>query len=183
MDEIWKRIEAWLAANAPDIRADLQPGASDADLASAAAAFGVELPSDVVASYRVHDGTRGGAGPLLGDWRLLSLAAAAQEWKTLQEWADGGEFEDSEAEPAAQIKDDWWNPRWIPVASNSAGDFLCVDLDPAPAGTRGQVMSYYHAEPRRELVAASIERWLADFAAALVGAKYRVDDGWLTKVE
>jgi hypothetical protein len=60
------------------------------------------------------------------DWYLpsQSLAAAAQEWKTLKELANQGEFEDSEGEAAAPIKDDLWNPRWIPVASNSSGDFF-----------------------------------------------------------
>src|SRR5687768_2872139 len=154
MDEIWKRIEAWLAQNAPDVREDLQPGATDAALAEASRTFGAELPADMAASYRVHDGSRGGAGPLFGEWRLLSLAAAARAWGTLKKQSDDGVFEDDDVQAAPQVKDEWWNPKWIPVASNSSGDFLCADLDPAPAGKAGQIVSYYHAEPRRELVAA-----------------------------
>jgi cell wall assembly regulator SMI1 len=179
MDKIWKRIEAWLAQNAPDVRADLQPGASDSELSAAATAFGAPLPDEMVNSYRIHDGTRGGAGPLFGDWRLLSLAHSIKAWKRIKVPA-GEASEEVEDVAAPQIKAAWWNPRWIPVASNSSGDFLCVDLDPAKAGNRGQIISYYHAEPRRDLIATGFKQWLTRFAADLESGKYRVEDGWLT---
>lgn len=152
MDKTWKRIEAWLERNAPDIRADLQPGASDSELSAAANAFGAALPDEMVASYRIHDGTRGAAGPLFGNWRLLSLADAIVARKTINAPADEEASDEVEDVAAPQIKAEWWNPNWIPAASNTSGDYLCVDIDPAKAGTRGQIISYYHAEPRRELI-------------------------------
>jgi len=177
----WQRIEQWLQANAPDIGADLAPGASDATLAAAAAAFGAALPDEMADSYRIHDGARGGAAPLFGDWRLLTLANAIKAWKQITR--DNEDLDDAADEvedvAAPQIGPAWWNPAWIPVASNSSGDYLCVDLAPAAAGTRGQIISYYHAEPRRELVATGFAQWLADFADDLERGAYRVEDEWL----
>jgi cell wall assembly regulator SMI1 len=183
MDNIWKRIEKWLEQNAPDINADLAPGASDAALAAAATAFGATLPEEMANSYRIHDGARGGAPPLFGDWRLLSLAAAVKAWKSITPPTDDETSDDVEDVAAPQIKAEWWNPQWIPVASNSSGDFLCVDLDPAKAGTRGQIISYYHAEPRRELIAAGFEQWLSAFAVDLERGEYRIEDEWLTRTK
>lgn len=181
MEKIWKKIEAWLEANAPETLADLRPGASEADVKKAEKAFSARLPEDVVASYAVHDGARGGSAPLFGDYTLLSLEAAVKEWKTLKKLAGSGVFEFMSGKPAPRVKPDWWNPRWIPVASNSSGDFLCVDLDPARPGKPGQIVSFLHADAARELVAKDFKSWLGGFAKDLEAGQYKVDKGYLTK--
>ncbi len=181
MEEIWKRIEAWLTGNAPDTLADLRPGASDAEIKKAERAFAVSLPADLVESYKVHDGQRGGSGPLFGDYALLSLEHAVKEWKTLKRLKSAGVYEFMHGNPAPRVKPDWWNPRWIPVASNSSGDFLCADLDPARPGRPGQIVSFLHADPARALVAEDFKSWLSGFAADLEAGAYKVEGGWLTK--
>jgi cell wall assembly regulator SMI1 len=183
LNDVWQRIERWLQANAADIGADLSPGASDASLAAAADAFGAALPDEMADSYRIHDGARGGSAPLFGKWRLLSLEHAIKEWKQITPAGDDDDLDEVEDATAPQIKAAWWNPLWIPVASNSSGDFLCVDLDPATAGTRGQIISYYSAQPRRELIATGFAQWLAGFAADLERGAYRVEDEWLTRTK
>jgi cell wall assembly regulator SMI1 len=177
MKELWKRIEEWLRANAPDILADLQPPATSEERSRAEETFGVDLPEDVIASYDVHNGTRGSAPPLFGDWRLLSLDASTKEWNTIKVVADEGTFEGMETDPDPQVGDAWWLPAWIPVASNDSGDFLCVDMDPAPGGTNGQLISYLHADAPRALVAPSFETYLRSFADDLEAGRYTVVDG------
>lgn len=181
MEKIWKKIEAWLGENAPDTLADLRPGASEADFKKAERALSVRLPEDLVASYSVHDGARGGSAPLFGEYTLLSLDAAVKEWKTLKKLARAGVYQFMQGKPAPRVKSDWWNPRWIPVASNSSGDFLCADLDPARPGKPGQIISFLHADAARELVAKDFKSWLSGFAKDLEAGKYRVKGGYLTK--
>jgi cell wall assembly regulator SMI1 len=181
MERIWQRIEAWLEKNAPEIRADLQRGASGADMTKAGRTLSVSLPDDLRQSYRIHDGTKGSGPPLLGEWRLLSLSAIAREWKTLKRLLDDGTFPSDSGDVDEGIKDVWWSAGWIPIASNSAGDFRCVDLDPDEGGQAGQVIGYWHADARRELLAPSFERWLTTFADELEAGAYRIEDGWLTK--
>ena len=181
MEKIWKRIEAWLEENAPETLADLRPGASEADVRKAEKALSVRLPEDMAASYAVHDGARGGSAPLFGDYTLLSLEAAVKEWKTLKKLARGGVFEFMTGKPAPRVKPDWWNPRWIPVASNSSGDFLCADLDPARPGKAGQIVSFLRADAARELVAKDFKSWLSGFAKDLESGGYKVKGGYLTK--
>ena len=180
MDKLWKKIEAWLKQNAPEMFADLEPGASEVAIKKAERALGVELPKDVAESYRVHNGMRGSMGPLIDGWSLMSLDWIVQDWKTLKKLSDDGTFEGMEGKADVHIKPDWWNPRWIPVASNSSGDFVCVDMDPPRAGHRGQVISFYHAEPRRELLAKDFKSWMNQFAKDLKAGKYKVEDGQLS---
>lgn len=56
MKAVWKRIHAWLDANAPAGYGRLRPGAGAGAIRAAEAALGVKLPAAVRASYRVHDG-------------------------------------------------------------------------------------------------------------------------------
>ena len=74
----WKRIEAGLASHAPGVLSKLQPGASDEAIRQAEQALGMELPEEVRASYRIHNGSNG-AG-LTDDGRLLSLEEIVAEW-------------------------------------------------------------------------------------------------------
>jgi cell wall assembly regulator SMI1 len=171
MSAAWKRIEAWLKKNAPDTFAALRPGASDDDVEQAERALGRKLPKPVVDSYKLHDGMRGGAGPLVDEWSLMALATVVREWKTLKKLLDDGTFEGTTADAAAQIKSTWWSPGWIPIAGNGSGDYLCVDLDPEPGGKAGQVISFLHADPHRELVAKDLPAWLAQVADAMKAGK------------
>lgn len=182
MEKIWKRIEAWLEENAPDVFAALQPGASAADIKKTERALSCKLPDDMVESYRIHDGLRG-SGALFDQWGLLRLADIVKSWKVLKEVADEGTFDNSEdmgAAIAPQIKRVWWNPLWIPVASNSAGDYLCADLDPTRGGKSGQIISYLHTDAARELVAKDFKSWLSGFAKDLEAGKYELDGDYLT---
>jgi cell wall assembly regulator SMI1 len=183
MDEIWRRIESWLKQNAPEILTDLQPGASDADIQNVVQAVSYAMPDDFIESYRIHDGKRGGSAPLLDQWELLSLSAIVKEWQNLKKLSDDGLLEGMEGDSSVQIKSDWWNLGWIPFASNSSGDFLCIDLDPPQTGKKGQVISYWHSDSKRKLLAKDFRSWLAEFVEDLESGKYRFVDDWLTKIE
>ncbi len=185
MKKIWKRIEAWLEQNAPEILSTLQPGASAADIKQAERALSCKFPKALAESYRIHDGKRSG-GALFDEYELLSLDYMVSEWKVLKELLDDGTFDDTGSMKnvvASQIKFAWWNPLWIPIASNSSGDFWCVDLDPSPSGKIGQIISFVHTDPARELIAKDFETWLAAFADDLEDGKYKVADKRLTKTK
>ena len=181
MADYWTRIEAWLRTNAPDILQDLNPGATDADIASAEQALGLTLPEDMRTAYRLHNGSAGASAPLMGDWYFLALQHMTARWRTMKELADKGTFEGNEVLARGPMKDDWWNARWLPVADNGAGDYRCADLDPGPGGAPGQIVSFWHADDRREVIAPSFSAWLEAFANDLEQGRYTVDGGWLVQ--
>ena len=78
----------------------------------------------------------------------------------------------------AGVRDDFWNPRWVPLLGNALEEsavrtLVFVDFDPAPGGQVGQMVlktmrwdpgNGYHGAERRVL-APSVAAWLEGLAA------------------
>lgn len=175
MEKLWQRIEAWLEEHAPRTLRDLNKGATAKGIAAAEKLMGVKFPEDVKDSYRLHDGQIGGA-PLMDEWQLLSLKVMTRKWKMLKQLYDAGKFEESKVKAKGPVKAEWWNPKWIPVGFNGAGDFYCLDFDPAPKGKEGQLISFWHVDDRREVVAKGFREWMKEYADDLKAGSYSVKD-------
>lgn len=178
MSSIWARFEAWLAANAPQLLDELNPGATDAELGQLAAAIGTEPPADFVAFYRVHNGQRGSAGGLLDGEELLSVPRMLAEWTIWHDLLQGGDFEGINSDPAPGVRADWWHPCWLPLTYDGAGNHCCLDLAPAPGGTRGQIIRMWHDDAERPLVATSFTEWLAQYVAGLEAGDYAFSEDY-----
>jgi cell wall assembly regulator SMI1 len=176
----WAAIERWLDDHAPPIRATLRESATSEQIHEASQAVNATLPADVRASYGIHDGQTGGP-PLFGEWALLSLADMTTEWRALKSLLDDGTLSGESGATSGPVRDDWWHPKWIPFASNSSGDFYCLDLAPLEGGVIGQVISYWHADARREVLAPGFGAWLHAFREDLEAGRYQVVDGWLER--
>jgi cell wall assembly regulator SMI1 len=171
MKRIWDRIHVWLSDNAPDVLANLRPGATEEQIRAAEAEMGVSLPDDVKASYRIHDGQDLGVmgcgmGFLYG-WELCSLARMLQGWKCHKELLDDGTFDAVESDPSDKVREDWWHPAWIPITDSSFGYCHCIDLVPKRAGRPGQIILWCHDDGNRPIKAESFEKWLDWFAFEL----------------
>lgn len=183
VQESWTRIETWLGTNAPDVLAALNPGASDKSIAEAEEAIGVTFPDDVKASYAMHDGQEPDGLTLMPNGEFLSLERMREEWDIWKELLDAGDFEGNESSPAKGVKNDWWNPAWIPITSDGAGNHDCLDLDPAKGGNVGQVITMYHDEDTREIEAPSFAEWLEVLANGLENGDYVLSKelGWIVR--
>lgn len=165
----WERIETEIKRlNWVESR-KLNKGASAASLAKVEKTLGVTLPDEFRESYALHDGQDSGTAFLLGPsdegYCLLPLAQVLKEAKI---WADLKEdFADEEVSADKGIRADWWNTKWLPIAGNGGGDFLCLDLAPAKGGQLGQIITMNHESPTRELWAKSFGEWLHSVAEQL----------------
>jgi cell wall assembly regulator SMI1 len=177
----WTRIEAWLKEHAPDTYAGLNAPATDDAIRSAEEVLPGPLPDDFRAFYARHDGQSGVTPTVAGRWELLPLQAVLSNWKgqkellddgTYKERLDDGTYVDTEATPVGPVRPVWWNEKWIPFADDGAGDSQCIDLDPADGGQVGQIVIYWHDQPKREWVAGSLSEWLARLADDLEAGKY-----------
>src|SRR5262249_32244088 len=116
MKTIWDRIHTWLRQHAPDLEADLYPGASEEDLAEAERALGLTLPEDVKAAYRIHNGQHAPADgypwAFLHGWGWLSLERVVGKWQEQREAMEAGGFAELCADPEGPVREDWWNLRW-----------------------------------------------------------------------
>jgi cell wall assembly regulator SMI1 len=172
MQEIWTYIESWLYANAPKVLDTLQPGASDTQIKAAEHFLSIQFPAEVKDSYRIHNGQSSyGYGFLEGN-EFLSLERMQEEWQVWKELLDGGEFEDFESYPDTGICSDWWSAQWIPLTYDGAGNHDCLDLNPSEGGKHGQIITMWHDEPGRQIIAPSFRAWLEEYAEDLKSGQF-----------
>lgn len=180
MQSIWIRIENWLSLNAPSLLATLQPGASNAEIEELEIRLSVQLPEDVKASYRIHNGQKDVGCPFLYGYEFLSLEDIYTQWEIEQE-VDSQLREIHGSNYLSQlnnqlteheVRNESWNSRWIPLATDIGGDHYCLDLAPAKKGQLGQIIAVAHEEDTRPLLAPSFQVWLEQFADALETGKY-----------
>lgn len=169
--ELCATVSSWLRENLPTKarKRYLRPGASAGTIARAERALGVQLPPAMRALYQEHDGCLA-----VGGYELLPLCrdrSVVSEWTELaglreREWLE------LRSKPRGPVRDDWWNPAWIPLALDPAGNLLCVDLAPRAGGAPGQVIFWEHDDPERGVVARSLVDWLEQYAADLEAGAY-----------
>ena len=165
MQDLWTRLESWLAVHAPNKLETLAPGATDEQIAHAETLMSVRLPEDFKASCRIHNGQRGKDEVLMNIRELLSLERIEEEWKESFDPGDG----DWSDEP-------WWNKKWIPFTYNGAGDYDCLDLVPSHSGHVGQVIDFWHDDARREVKAHSFGDWFLAFVEGCENGSYIYSD-------
>lgn len=182
MQETWKRINNWLAANFPQLQGDINSGADPEELNSLESQLLVNLPEDLKQSYLIHDGQKGYLSPMIGEWQILSIKGILKEWNLMKELFDAGKL-NAESNPIGSVKSVWWNIKWIPICSNGAGDLICVDLDPAPGGEVGQIITFWHMDATREVLSNNFQSWFDKYADDLENSKYRVEDDELIYID
>ncbi|MCW7540678.1 SMI1/KNR4 family protein [Aquabacterium sp. A7-Y] len=153
MNELWDRLESLLERHAPEVLASLNPPASLEKIHAAEQALGVSFPEDVRTAYLRHNGAADQTidhGPYFfyyGGW--CSLDMMVYKWQSTCRLADdlklqpGGmdNFpEEDETWADMEIRPEWWNPHRIPLSGSNTYNMLLVDLQPGPAGVRGQVL-------------------------------------------
>ena len=177
MQEIWIKFEGWLSSNWPEGLSCLNPPASDDQIAQLESKLGFKLPADYIDCLKVHNGQTGFAGVLDG-MEFLSCDEVLSQWRVWKELLDCGDFNDNVSEPDEGVKNDWWNTKWIPFTHNGGGDHLCLDLDPAPTGTVGQVISMWHDMDAREWKAISFAEYFEEYVAGVLAGKYIYDEAY-----
>ncbi|WP_326828454.1 SMI1/KNR4 family protein [Streptosporangium sp. NBC_01810] len=122
----WRRIERWLAANAPESLRTLGRPARARTIAVAEAQMGLRFPDDLRASLLRHDGAR-----LVDDtWpfgfignRNQGVRGIRDTWRRLC----GTDGEDIGVEVGIDSRAEWWDGRMIPFGANGSGDHLVID--------------------------------------------------------
>lgn len=176
MEEVWKRIQLWVGNNAPALSDALFGGVIDEQVKELEEVIEKKLPEDFIESYKLHNGQDPDQDRLVDGEELLSFDRIVDEWKIWKELYDSNTFENENgplvSAPETGIKNDWWNPAWIPVTYDGCGNHYCMDLDPGEDGNYGQIIRMWHDSDERELVASSFKEWLSVYADDLESGAY-----------
>jgi cell wall assembly regulator SMI1 len=139
------RIDALLEKANPYALDAMKQGASAAALAKLAKTVfgGTSLPGEVAAFFRWHDGQSEVASLHPGDNRTpLSVAEAIEAWTFL-------------GDPQEEVQQPW-STTWLPLFTNGAGDYLCVETAGEGAG---KLVSYWHTDAERTPDVPTLEAW------------------------
>jgi cell wall assembly regulator SMI1 len=178
-ESLWQTLELRLARAHPGLLARLPAGADVRALDAIERELGVRLPPLARAIYLVHDGI---GMPHIKDRRVcqsyfLSLADALSAWRSQRDALREGRFGDLRIERVGgPVRADWWNTRWLPIASTATGDFDCIDVDPAQGGRPGQVITYWHDDRERFVRAPDLAEYLLEEVDA---AEWAIGEGLL----
>lgn len=155
----WATISAWLAEHHPRALALFAPPASPEAIAAAEAALGVTLPEDYKQFLRIHNGQNEFA-PWVGLGALLPIEEVAAARANI--FNEDGAIDPDQVGPGIRAVD--YLQAWIPISRSSRNrDYLCLDLDPAPGGTVGQILEFVVDFDARPLVAGSFADLLAKY--------------------
>jgi cell wall assembly regulator SMI1 len=160
---LWERLETHLQQHNREVFDDLNPAASSDEVAKLEESLGFSFPLDFVAFLKIHNGQKGQADWLFDGEEFLSTTSIFGNWKILNRLREQGDFDRFVPNSAPAVKDSWWLPKWLPFTSNGAGDYTCLDLDPAPHGASGQVIKFFHDLDDRNVVASSFTFWFRRF--------------------
>ncbi|MEL6352493.1 MAG: SMI1/KNR4 family protein [Cyanobacteria bacterium J06627_28] len=171
MEEIWLRITVWIESNAPHLLEVLQPGASEAQISELESSLSIVLPDDVKALYLLCNGQSVCNYGIINGNEFLSLERIKDEWSIWKDLLDADEFaehdntESNRIDP--EIRNTWWSSKWIPLTYNGSGDHDCLDLDPTERGTIGQIITMWHDDDERKVIASGIRAWLQQYSEQL----------------
>lgn len=182
METYWNRIKAVLEKIAPQLPGELNPGIDEKEIKALETGIGTQLPEDVIAFYKVHNGQSTESAGLMNGEELLSAERIYDEWLVWKDLLDNKDFEGKDgpyrSDPESGIKNDWWNPMWIPITYNGSGDHICIDLDPAEGGKKGQIIMMWHDDPQRTLEAGSFKEWIGRYVDLLESGQMVYDEDY-----
>lgn len=149
VEQIWARIDAWLAEHHPPLVERLADPANEREITHLEQAVGARLPEDYKASLRIHAGGRSrrtAVGNSLysetpfGEFNLLAPAVVLESMKRLEPYA---EFESApDARVAPTVRPVFYDRGWIPVVRVDQ-DFAviwCIDTAPTVPAAHGQIL-------------------------------------------
>ena len=122
------------------------------------------VPDNFKTFYRRHDGQIPMSEGLIDAEELLCIKRIMEEWEVWKELDEKGVFDDSVSDADKGVREDWWNPLWIPITYDGSGNHYCLDLNPDDGCKKGQIIRIWHDSAERELIAGSFEEWMSDYA-------------------
>jgi cell wall assembly regulator SMI1 len=193
IEVLWKRLEAWGQSNAPDMLEDLNPGATDSEIATLSSSLGRELPERFLQSLKIHNGENDGwPCKVFADCgAYLSTTQIIEQWRQRQHITqenDGDDLEDLEGlisegiiDVVGPVNPVMFSSDWVPIMDCNGDVFWAIDFAPRDGGTVGQIIRVDWEGLLWHVVSPSFEVFLEDYVRSLESGQYRIEGGLPTK--
>ena len=180
MNHAWNVYKKELFTRMPSLRETMNSGASEAAVRAAEEKLGVDFPLELREMYLANDGDDGEAlcGVLLG-FHFLSLDELVSEWESWAALADREDRNDEASftsKPEGCIKRRYADRKWIPLCSDSGGNFIGIDLDPDVRGRAGQVINFGRDEHNKVVLEVNLNAFLERLTRVIRSEHFFVGD-------
>jgi cell wall assembly regulator SMI1 len=178
---LWQRYTDWMREYRPRSRANLAPGAHEADFERVADVIGHELPLDVRALLSVNDGqvltgvaaarTEEADAAAFPGTCLLSTRLIIDEWHAWRDLGVDGDDGIGETLAPGVVKPHYANRHWVPLLNATLrSDYFGLDFDPGPEGHPGQVINFGRDEECHYVAAPDLTGLLEIIVPAVIAA-------------
>lgn len=131
-----------------------------------------ELPEELLELYKIGNGQAEDGQSIIKGFSLMPIVNAAREWQKADNMIAKIKIPNT---AKGSVKQEIWNTKWIPFASDPGGNFLCIDLDPEKGGHAGQVIAVYFEAGIREVISPSVKEYFSQAEAGLKSGKLGFD--------
>lgn len=131
--------------------------------------FGFELPENMKDLYSICNGDNDKfiAGSILG-MKFLPFDKVYSEWRIQKELFSSLSTANlqnlnkhcTSVEPG-KVKCHCFNTLWVPIANDSGGNYIGIDLDPDDNGMVGQIINFGRDENKKIVIANSLNEFVA----------------------
>lgn len=167
----WNELRVWLAANDVSRLRGLRGGASAKDLKLLRSKWPGLEDHPLCADLALANGESWHEDFMLGDMARLLSVTEILDLTTEFEWIASRKGELDSAcgiRTLGPVKDCGWNSKWVPFLTSNVIPF-CIDLDPAPGGSLGQVIRLDVEDVLLAVVAPTYEDFARTCTAAVKG--------------
>lgn len=179
---VWNRIADWYEENEVRDEALLTKALDEEDSNIAdelEKRLGFSLPTDFKVSFNVvHEKIQ------VEDYTLLSADKIIEHLHDMNKLNNSGAFKKAieKIEKSPYVQTVWWHEHWIPVAINSFGDLIVIDMAPGKEGEKGQVLYHLNEEGPLYSGYSSFFEYLDNYMTELEEDMYEVSsEGSISK--
>jgi len=177
--ECWLTIEHYLKRYTPNAYKTLGNPAEDYEIQQLIEALNLPLPKSLIESLQIHNGQNDDSrlNSFLDYQHLLSCSGIINTYEMMNSICPDEEIVDwIDPKSCEKIKRYYiWNKKWFHF-TDSEGDGLIMDFDPAKFGKSGQIFFSAHDDnPPVETLAESYEDWLIKICTKLEQNEFTIN--------
>ncbi len=125
--------------------------------------------------YSDFDGQDGGIG-IFGEFILLPSRKVLSFWK--ERYSQNNLIDIIVLDPKIKAGSGW-RQGWIPFAWDvDSNSLLVLDYEPSDSGLAGQVFLFPGSDPPKEVLACSLEEFVAWYRGKLAQTNFEIDEEW-----
>ena len=177
---LWQKIQQSLLAIAPSIGESFQKPAEESQIKALEDAVAQPLPESFKQYLRTFNGQEQSDSPnyFMGYNLLLPTDEIIETYQMLVEDFEGESIAD-ELNPN-KIQPVLWDKGWVPFTDFEATTRICIDLNPATNGVKGQVIMLYPGidyQSDEVVLANSFEEFTQKIRNILDAKDYSLEEG------